>query len=64
MDLSGDSCGGCPVFIFHSHHDSQTVVVVHISERQVHRFHLSCTTAAQMITLKNKIIEHVKWNLC
>lgn len=51
-NLSGDSCGGFLIFIFYSHHNRQTVIVVLISERQVYRLHLSCITAAQMIALK------------
>lgn len=53
-NLSGDSCGEFLVVIFHSHLNHQTVVVVLISNRQVHRFHLSCVTAEQMVTFKKK----------
>lgn len=42
------------MFIFYSYHDSQTVVIGHVSKRQIHRFNLSCCTAASKITYKNK----------
>lgn len=42
------------MFIFHSHHNRQAVIVVLIAKRQEDRFHNKCITAAQMFALKTK----------